>query len=70
MVMNLKKIVVLGAFAYCKYGPENITLFQLAQAEAEGFFEPEECQALGEISHLNFKSDIKDRPGKDTKRST
>ena len=35
-----KRVFSLGVYAYLKYGPENITLHQLAQAEAAGYFLP------------------------------
>ena len=42
-------VVLLGVYAFKKYGPDNVTLYQLSQAEDEGLWPPSEvpaCKAL------------------------
>lgn len=54
MVIKRNKVLTLGAFAYQKYGPENITLSQLAQAEAAGCFLPELHKGQCQILHFEY----------------
>jgi len=49
-------VIKLGSIAYKKYGPENITLVQLAQAEEDGLW-ADECLTpyIGQV--LQFRKD-------------
>ena len=37
-IENMDNVINLGAKAFKKFGAENVTLFQLSQAEEEGLF--------------------------------
>lgn len=51
-------VIKLGSFAYRKLGPENVTLYQLAQAEEDGLWSNTfEIQEPAKI--LAFKKDTK-----------
>lgn len=46
----MSNVIKLGSYAFKKYGPENVTLYQLSQAEDEGLWPPsseiQTCKAV------------------------